>query len=78
MHSTSIFSFEVTPEPIAPIVTETSEQPVEHKKILEKDDNETPRRSKRQRIVKSFGDDFMVYLVVVTSGPIWMWPSCGP
>ena len=33
------------------------------RKIFEKDDNEAPRRSKRQRVVKSFGDDFTVYLV---------------
>jgi len=25
--------------------------------------DDTPRRSKRQRVVKSFGDDFIVYLV---------------
>ena len=31
--------------------------------VLEKDDNEVPKRSKRQRIEKSFGDDFIVYLV---------------
>ena len=78
MHSTSRFSSEITPERVAPTVSETSEQPVEREEILEKDDSETPRRSKRQRIVKSFGDDFMVYLVVVTSGPIWIWPSSGP
>jgi hypothetical protein len=28
-----------------------------------KDDNEAPTRSKRQRTAKSFGDDFIVYLV---------------
>ena len=27
------------------------------------DDNEIPKRSKRQRTAKSFGDDFIVYLV---------------
>ena len=63
MHSTSRFSFKVTPEPIAPIVTETSEQPVEHEEILEKDDSEAPRMRKRQRVAKFFGDDFTVYLV---------------
>ena len=78
MHNISRFSSEITPKPVAAVTIETSEQPVEHKKILEKDDSETPRRSKRQRIVKSFGDDFMMYLVVVTSGPIWIWPSSGP
>src|SRR6185503_20026705 len=40
-----------------------SEQSDEHEHVLEKDDSEAPRRSKRQRIVKSFGDDFTMYLV---------------
>ena len=35
MHSTSRFSSEITPESVAPIVTETSEQPVEQEEILE-------------------------------------------
>ena len=30
---------------------------------LEEDNNETLRKSKRQRTAKSFGDDFIVYLV---------------
>ena len=63
MHSTSRFCSEITPEHVSPIVTETSEQPVEHEEILEKDDSEARRRSKRQRVAKSFGDDFTVYLV---------------
>ena len=63
MHSTSRFSSEITPESVAPIVIETSEQPVKHEEILEKDASEAPRRSKRQRVAKSFGDDFTVYLV---------------
>ena len=29
----------------------------------EADNNDTPRKSKRQRTVKSFGDDFIVYLI---------------
>jgi hypothetical protein len=33
------------------------------KEILEKDDSEAPRKSKRQRVVKSFGDDFTMYLI---------------
>jgi len=63
MHRTSRFSSEITPELVAPNVTETSEQPVKCEEILEKDDIEAPRRSKRQRVAKSFGDDFTVYLV---------------
>jgi len=61
MHSNSRFSTEITPQPAAPI--ESSEQFDEHEHVLEKDDCEAPRRSKRQRIAKSFGDDFTAYLV---------------
>ena len=63
MHNTSRFSSEITPERVAPTVSETSEQPVEREEILEKDDSEAPRRSTRQRVAKFFGDDFTVYLV---------------
>ena len=63
MHNTSRFSSDITPEPIAPTVIEFSEQPVEGEEILEKVDSEAPRRSKRQRVAKFFGDDFIVYLV---------------
>jgi hypothetical protein len=45
MHNTSRFSTEITPESIAPI--ESSEQLVENEEILEKDDSEALRRSKR-------------------------------
>jgi hypothetical protein len=31
--------------------------------VLEENDNKVPARNKRQRIIKSFGDDFIVYLV---------------
>ena len=61
MHSTSRFSSKIIPKPAAP--SEFSKQPVEHEEILEKDDSEALRRSKRQRVAKSFGDDFTVYLV---------------
>jgi hypothetical protein len=59
----SIFRFctEITLKPNAPV--EFSKQPVENEKILEKDGSEAPRRSKRQRVAKSFGNDFTVYLV---------------
>jgi hypothetical protein len=36
---------------------------MEHVENPEEDDNETPVRSKRRRTAKSFGDDFIVYLV---------------
>jgi hypothetical protein len=40
------------------------ESPVESfEQTLEKDDNKVPVRNKRQRIAKSFGDDFIVYHV---------------
>ncbi|WVZ67996.1 LOW QUALITY PROTEIN: hypothetical protein U9M48_016995 [Paspalum notatum var. saurae] len=59
MHSTSRFSSEITPELNAP--TEAFEPPREISP--EEDNNEAPRKSKRQRVEKSFGDDFIVYLV---------------
>ncbi|WVZ98911.1 LOW QUALITY PROTEIN: hypothetical protein U9M48_044281 [Paspalum notatum var. saurae] len=59
MHSTSRFSSEITPELNAP--TETFEPPREIS--LEGDNNEAPRKSKRQRVEKSFGNNFIVYLV---------------
>ena len=36
---------------------------IEHTDNPEEEDNEVPVRSKRQRTAKSFGDDFIVYLV---------------
>ena len=36
---------------------------MEHYNNPVEDDNEAPRRSKRQRIKKSFGDNFTLYLV---------------
>jgi hypothetical protein len=38
--------------------------------VHEEIDGEAPMRNKRQRTVKSFGDDFAVYLVVDTSRTI--------
>ena len=52
MHSISRFSSEITPKPVAPTISEASEQPVEHEEILEKHDSKAPRRSKRQRVAK--------------------------
>ena len=46
MHSNSRFLVEITPQLVAPI--ESSEQSDEHEHVLEKDDSEAPRRSKRQ------------------------------
>ncbi|WVZ83522.1 hypothetical protein U9M48_030663 [Paspalum notatum var. saurae] len=59
MHNTSKFSSEITPELNAP--TEAFEPPREISP--EEDNNEAPRKSKRQRVEKSFGNDFIVYLV---------------
>ena len=60
MHSFAEFSSELIPE--SSNLNDYSEQP-HVEKVLEKDDNEAPKRSKRQRVEKSFGDDFIVYLV---------------
>jgi hypothetical protein len=59
MHSNAKFYTEIAPDSTIPIKSpvESFEQP------LEKDDNEVSVRNKRQRIAKSFGDDFIVYLV---------------
>jgi hypothetical protein len=43
------------------ILLEHNEQT--HVENTEEDDNEVPRKSKRQRTTKSFGDDFIVYLM---------------
>ncbi|WVZ71715.1 hypothetical protein U9M48_020267 [Paspalum notatum var. saurae] len=59
MHSTSRFSSEITPELNASI--EVFEPP--RKISPEEDNNEAPRKSKRQRVEKSFGNDFIVYLM---------------
>lgn len=59
IHSNSRYSSEITPEHSTPIGS--FEQP--HEIVLEEDDNDAPKRSKRQRVEKSFGDDFIVYLV---------------
>jgi hypothetical protein len=59
IHSNSRYSSEITPEHNAHV--ESFEQP--HKNVLEEDDNDAPKRSKIQRVDKSFGDDFIMYLV---------------
>ncbi|WVZ51699.1 hypothetical protein U9M48_002814 [Paspalum notatum var. saurae] len=53
------FSSEITPELNAS--TEVFEPPREINP--EEDNNEAPRKSKRQRVEKSFGNDFIVYLM---------------
>ena len=59
MQSTSRLEFDETPEPAIPM------DYYEHKsdESSTEDDEEAPVRSKRQRTAKSFGDDFLVYLV---------------
>ncbi|KAK1603138.1 hypothetical protein QYE76_007873 [Lolium multiflorum] len=59
MHIIARISTEIVPE------SSTSNEYFEqsHEIVIEKDDNEAPKRSKRRRIEKSFGDDFIVYLV---------------
>lgn len=63
MHSIARISSEILPESSIPECN-TSDNESEHSEDdVEKDDNEAPSRSKRRRIAKSFGDDFIVYLV---------------
>src|SRR3954467_11397913 len=52
--SSSNQEFAIFSEPIIPI---------QHSESSKEDDNEIPKRSKRQRTAKSFGDDFIGYLV---------------
>jgi hypothetical protein len=59
MCSNARFSSEIAPDFTIPI--ESFEQPPEE--VIEENDNEVPARNKRRRIAKSFGDDFIVYLV---------------
>nr|AAX96807.1 retrotransposon protein, putative, Ty1-copia sub-class [Oryza sativa Japonica Group]ABA92798.1 retrotransposon protein, putative, Ty1-copia subclass [Oryza sativa Japonica Group] len=58
-HSSSSQPSKIIPSSITP--PEQTEHTHEH--VTEEDDSEAPRRSKRQRTTKSFGDDFTVYLV---------------
>jgi asparagine synthetase A len=60
---------------IAPDFTISIESPVESfeqppEEVLEENDNKVPASNKRRRIAKSFGDDFIVYLVDDTSTSI--------
>jgi hypothetical protein len=70
MFSNTRFSSEIAPDFTISIESpvESFEQPL--KEDHEKDDNEVLVRNKRRRIVKSFGDDFIVYLVDNTSTSI--------
>jgi transposase InsO family protein len=63
MCSNARFSSEIAPDFTVPIESsiESFEQPPEE--VFEENDNEVPARNKRRRIAKSFGDDFIVYLV---------------
>ena len=57
MQSTSRLESDETPELAIPM------EYYEHNESSTEDDEEAPVRSKRQRTAKSFGDDFLVYLV---------------
>jgi hypothetical protein len=63
MHNTARFSSQIIPE--SSTSDDNFEQPHENifEDVHEKDDNEAPTRSKRWRSAKSFGADFIVYLV---------------
>ena len=50
------------------IEDDSSAEPIEYNEptlveYLEEDNNDAPRKSKRQRTIKSFGDDVIVYLM---------------
>jgi hypothetical protein len=61
--SNAKFSSKLAPDFTIPIESpvESFEQPL--KEVLEEDDNKVLVSNKRQRIAKSFSDDFIVYLV---------------
>jgi hypothetical protein len=63
MCSNARFFSEITLDFTIPIESpvESFDQPLEE--VLEENDNEVLARNKRRRIAKSFGDDFIVYLV---------------
>ena len=46
-----------TPEPVVHADVKTPDE------ILEEDNNTVARKSKRHRVAKSFGEDFIIYLV---------------
>ncbi|KAK1695597.1 hypothetical protein QYE76_012294 [Lolium multiflorum] len=50
-------------DPIHETSMESDEESDDESSDSDEDDNEAPTRSKRQRIAKSFGNDFIVYLV---------------
>ncbi|KAK1682932.1 hypothetical protein QYE76_043780 [Lolium multiflorum] len=50
-------------DPIHETPMESDEESDDESSDSDKDDNEAPTRSKRQRTAKSFGNDFIVYLV---------------
>ncbi|KAK1602846.1 hypothetical protein QYE76_059323, partial [Lolium multiflorum] len=50
-------------DPIHETPMESDEESDDESSDSDEDDNETPTRSKRQRTAKSFGNDFIVYLV---------------
>ena len=59
MCSSSSQRLEATPKRFVPL--EHSKR--KHTVIPKEDDNEAPRKSNRQRTAKSFGGDFIVYLM---------------
>ena len=59
MHSTLKFSSKLIPKPVTPV--ESFKRPPVN--IQEEDDNAVLRKSKRPRVEKFFGDDFIMYLV---------------
>ena len=64
MHSFAEYSSELIPESsTSDDIFEQTPVDVIEKLVIEKNDNEAPTKSKRRRVQKSFGDNFIVYLV---------------
>ena len=66
MHSTLKFSSKLIPKPVTPV--ESFKRPPVN--IQEEDDNAVLRKSKRPRVEKFFGDDFIVYLWMIPPRPL--------
>jgi hypothetical protein len=58
--SISSHDYIFVPESHEPVIRANDET---HGKIPEEDNNTVTRKSKRHRVVKSFGEDFIIYLV---------------
>jgi hypothetical protein len=63
MCSNARFSSEIASDFTIPIESSIESFEQSPEEVFEENDNEVPARNKRRRIAKSFGDNFIVYLV---------------